>query len=333
MSLTEFIGLYKEKIYSKICDYMPSDFDYSFSDMVRCYVDRKGQFRRPAYLLLWNKLYGGDPEKAIMHAAVEQTCENWILMHDDWEDEAPLRRGLPSAHVLYGDKNAINAGDVLHAINWRMIKEAADLLAYGADYYNNFYSMMLSTGRGQYKEFKLTILKDINGFSKQDYYDCIRDKTSFLCEVMQAGAITAGKSLKEARGIESYAVPAGCAFQIMDDLLDCTSDPKNFGKKVGSDVLNGNKTLILWNFVSKASPADLERVAGIYAKNRKDKTQEEMFYVLDKFKQYGCYEDVRFEAESLVQHAVNNFNNVESQKEDEKIKDLCVRSIDCVHNS
>ncbi|MCL5007759.1 MAG: hypothetical protein M1562_00705, partial [Candidatus Marsarchaeota archaeon] len=55
----DFIGRYKERVYMRICDYIPDDDTTFMNGIMRCYVDRKGQYRRPSYLMLWNMLYGG----------------------------------------------------------------------------------------------------------------------------------------------------------------------------------------------------------------------------------------------------------------------------------
>ena len=60
--------------------------------MVRTYVDRRGQYRRPVSLILWTVLYGGDDEDGILPATAGQLSEDYFLNHDDWMDGNLLRR-------------------------------------------------------------------------------------------------------------------------------------------------------------------------------------------------------------------------------------------------
>jgi len=327
-----FIQMHKETIYARICDYLPSGKPEEHHKMVRCYVDRKGQYRRPSYVLLWTLLYGGQIEDAVLPAAVQQVSEDWILIHDDWEDGNALRRGKEAAHVLYGDRFAINAGDHLHMVNWKMAKDAADSLgdSRGNDYFEKFYDIMQVTCRGQYLDMKLTHdIKDISGFSPEDYFRSIHAKAAYYSVYgpMQCGAIVAGASREAVEKIAIYGIPAGKAFQIRDDILDCSSSEARLGKSIGNDVWDGCKTLILWHAARTASPTILSKLKEIYGKPREEKTEEEVSWVLEQFRDLGSLDHAGAEAVKLTAQSIELFDEIESHIPESPLKALARDSL------
>ncbi|MCL5011645.1 MAG: polyprenyl synthetase family protein [Candidatus Marsarchaeota archaeon] len=324
MNYEEFASKYKDKIYKTTCTYIPDREPKKHYEMVRDYVDRKGKYGRAMLTVLWNALYGGGIEEAILPASAMQTSEDWILMHDDWEDKAELRRGKPSAYILYGEDLAINAGDALHMIDWKIAKDAMDNLnkikpGVGDNFFRKFYEMLLTTAEGQYLDMTLTKRKTITDFTQEDYFKSIHEKTAYYSVYgpMQFGAITADADSKQVERIREYGENLGNAFQIKDDILDVTSDEKTMGKSVRNDIKEGVKTIILWHFVQNASKSDLQKAEEIYAKKRGDKTTEEINFIADKFKQYGSVDYAEQTARKMAEDALEKFNEIEKDKEND----------------
>lgn len=321
-----FIALYKERIYNAITGYLPEGEPAEHCKAVRSYVDRKGQYRRPSYLMLWNLLYGGKAEDAILPAAVQQLSEEWILMLDDWMDGNTLRRGAPAAHVLFGDRYAVNGASHLQAINWRMARDAANSLGKerGDRYFEKFYNVIDVTHRGQYIDMHLTHdVKDITKFTQEDYYSSIHAKSGYYSVYgpMQQGAIIAGASDAEVERIKEYGNRVGNAFQIKDDILDCTSTDEKLGKSVGNDVLDGVKTLILWHAVHNSDSTTLNRIKSIYMKDRGAKDKDDVKFVLGKFNELGSIDYAQSEADRFSNEATQHFDSL-SSKVAPKLKDL-----------
>ncbi len=322
MNYEEFSALYKDKIYNTTCTYIPNREPKKHYEMVRDYVDRKGKYGRAMLIVLWTALYGGKIEDAILPASSLQTSEDWILMHDDWEDHAELRRGKPSAYILYGEDLAINAGDALHMINWKIAKDATDHLdrstpKLGDSFFNKFYDILLVTAEGQYLDMTLTKSKSITEFTQEDYFKSIHAKSAYYSVYgpMQLGAIISNASSEKVEKIREYGLDLGNAFQMKDDILDVTSDEKTLGKSVRNDIKDGVKTIILWHFVRNASESDLLKAKEIYSKKRSDKTVEEIEFIADKFKQYGSVDYAEQTALKMAEHALEKFNELESDKE------------------
>ncbi|MGC8495778.1 MAG: polyprenyl synthetase family protein [Candidatus Micrarchaeia archaeon] len=328
----EFIALYKEHIYNLLISYFPKSGHEAFNNMARVYTDRKGQYRRPSYIILWDMLYGGNPEEALLPAAAQQATEDYYLMHDDWMDGNTVRRNGPAAHVLYGERYAITAGSMVHAISWKMARDAANMLGpkRGDAYFNKFYDMMIVTHQGQYLDVRLTReVKDVTKFTRDDYFQSIHAKSAYYSVYgpMQAGAIIAGADESIVSSIKDYGIPAGNAFQIKDDILDCIADQNTLGKSIGNDVRDGVKTIILWHAVQNANTEQLERLKRIYAKDREQKTEEEVSWVLNLFNETGAIKKAQEEADELVNQAIETFKHATSSIHDSNLKRIAMDSI------
>lgn len=277
--------------------------------MVREYTDRRGKYARPNLALLWCELYGGRVENAFLSACAIQLVEDWVLMHDDWEDQNELRRGKPAAHILYGDVFAVNAGDTGQMIQWKLVHDASKTPSVGERLYEKFYDIMLVIAEGQYYDLKLAREKDITGFTLDDYWRSIHAKSAYYSVYgpMQLGMITAGVGSRAVERVKEYGVPIGRAFQIKDDILDCTSTPEVLGKSVGTDIYEGTKTAILWHFVQNASAPELEKVKAIYTKDRRDKTQEEVASVIKLFEKTGSIKFAQDLVDSMAKEALEKF--------------------------
>lgn len=291
--------------------------------MVREYTDRRGKYARPNLALLWCQLYGGRVEDAFLSACAIQLVEDWVLIHDDWEDQNELRRGKPAAHILYGDVFAVNAGDTGHMIQWKLVHDASKATGVGERLYEKFYDVMLVIAEGQYYDLKLAAEKDITRFTLDDYWRSIHAKSAYYSVYgpMQLGAIAAGQPDAAVKKMEGYGVPIGRAFQIKDDILDCTSTPEVLGKSVGTDIYEGTKTAILWHFVQNAPPLDLAKVKAIYVKDRKDKTQEEVASVIKLFEKTGSIKFAQELVDSMAKEALEKFEAQTKEIPESEIKE------------
>lgn len=174
--------------------------------------------------------------------------------------------------------------------------------------FEKFYDIINVTIEGQYLDLKLTE-RNITDFTLDDYWRSIHAKAAYYSVYgpMQLGTIAAGKSEKEVENIAIYGEKIGRAFQLKDDILDCTSIEKTLGKTIGNDVLEGTKTAILWHCVQKAKTQDLEKIKKIYAKKRTEKTTTDVAYVLDLFQKTGSIVFAEKLADALTKEATEEF--------------------------
>jgi len=126
--------------------------------LVAEYPERKGKYFRPILVLLTASAMGFPEEKAVQTAAAMQTSEDWILNHDDIEDDSEQRRGKPTLHKIYGKELAINAGDTLHIMMWKILRDNLKVVGEkkGLEIIDEFFRMLDRTVLGQTAEIKWT---------------------------------------------------------------------------------------------------------------------------------------------------------------------------------
>jgi geranylgeranyl diphosphate synthase type II len=274
------------------------------------YPQRMGKYIRPTLVLLTAQAMGFPQKKALKTAAAMQVSEDWILNHDDIEDDSLERRGKPALHRLYGQELAINAGDALHILMWRMLwdnrkvvgERKAVLIA------QEFFQMLMRTTLGQTAEIKWT-KENKQNLTDRDIFFILDGKTTYytIAGPMRLGAILAGATKKQLEAIYEFGQPLGRCFQIIDDLLDLTSDFRGLKKQVGNDIYEGKRTLMLRHLFQTIRGQDRKKLILIMAKNREQKTSAEVKWVIKKMKEFGSLEYGRLTARRLVHQAKKTF--------------------------
>lgn len=186
------------------------------------YPERKGKYLRPTLVLLIAQAMGTDVKKAIKTAAAMQLSEEWILIHDDIEDKSDERRGKPTLHKIYGHELAINAGDCLHVIMWKMINDQKS-----KEINEEFYTMLMRTVLGQGVE-QIWTNKKKKEITKDEYLFIADSKSAYysIAGPMRLGAIIANSTKTQLDSITEFGLYLGRCFQLVDDLIDFEQDKK-----------------------------------------------------------------------------------------------------------
>lgn len=254
------------------------------------YPERKGKYLRPTLVLLTSEAMGVNPKEAIKTAAAMQLSEDWLLIHDDIEDNSSLRRGFPALHKIFGVGAAINAGDALHAIMWNCLSENINSLdtKKTSNILKEFHLILARTALGQGVEINWASSENFD-FSDNDWFFIADGKTSYytIAGPMRLGAIIAGASNHQLENLATFGQVLGRCFQLVDDLLDITSkDYKGRGQMVGSDIKESKRTLILSHLLRTAKATDKKKVISILKKMPEEKSQEEINWIISKMNQY-----------------------------------------------
>ncbi|MDQ2986443.1 MAG: polyprenyl synthetase family protein [Armatimonadota bacterium] len=160
------------------------------------------------------------------------------LIHDDVIDNADLRRGKPTACVLYGNTAGILTGDVLLARAMSLLAEDGDLPTI-----RMVSSAVVEMATGEVMEVDARGVFDL---SETDYLEILRRKTAtFLAACCRAGAMAAGASPDAQLALSNYGEAVGMGFQIADDVIDFRSDPGVTGKPRATDFREGCATMPL----------------------------------------------------------------------------------------
>ncbi len=275
------------------------------------YPERKGKYLRPTLLLLTAEAMGFPEKEALKTAAAMQISEDWILAHDDFEDNSLERRGKPTLHRLYGPELAINAADALHIIMWKILKDNEKIIGPQKTFaiMDEFYQMLSKTTLGQTVEIKWT-QENRKNLTDEDIFFILEGKTVYytIAGPMRLGAILAGATPKQLETIYEFARPLGCCFQIQDDLLDLTSDFAGLKKQMGNDIYEGKRTIMLAHLLRQIKGQEKKKLRQILKKMRDEKTQAEVNWVIKMMEKYGSLNYGQSLAEKLASQAKKVFD-------------------------
>ncbi|MGI5840866.1 MAG: polyprenyl synthetase family protein [Patescibacteria group bacterium] len=289
--------------YSKLVDY--------YHQIISEYPRRQGKYLRPTLLLLTAQSMGVPLEKSLATAAAMQVSEDWILNHDDIEDNSLERRGAPTLHRQIGMELAINAGDALHLLMWKLLTDNLShldpILAQQLLY--EFFNMINRTTFGQTVELKWT-LENRNDLSLEDIFLILESKTGYytIAGPMRLGAIIANATSDQLKDLYDFGVTLGRSFQIVDDLLDLTSDFAGQKKQQGNDIYEGKKTVMLMHLCQTVSPHDKSRLDSILNRDRQDKSPADVAWVIEKMDHYGSLDYGRQLASQFAKEAKDQFD-------------------------
>jgi octaprenyl-diphosphate synthase len=220
-----------------------------------------GKRIRPLLAVVCYRLSGGGKGAGVMGMDIDihrlaiafEYLHGATLFHDDVIDKGLVRRGKPSVNVAYGETVAILAGDFLHARSMLLIGRAGGIAALEV-----FCQATTAMVDGEF--LQLHNVSRVN-LAEEDYFAVIMGKTARLigaaCEI---GALLAGANTQARHALRDYGLRLGCAFQIIDDLLDYQGDEAATGKAVGNDFREGKMTLPLIIAISRAEEVDRERL-------------------------------------------------------------------------
>lgn len=203
------------------------------------YIITSGGKRSRAILaLLSAKICKLEREKACLFAAILEMIHAATLLHDDVIDASELRRGKPTANVIYSNSMSILSGDFLYSRTFEMMVTLNSMEVL----------QTLANASNKIAEGEVMQLQNCHNheLTEAEYLTVIEKKTAALFAV--AGGVPAilGESTKEVQMILSeFGRMMGIAFQLADDVLDYTSDRSLMGKNQGDDLSEGKMTLPL----------------------------------------------------------------------------------------
>ena len=201
-------------------------------------VEAGGKRMRPIMCLLAAKACGvTDLEPHRRLAAIIEMLHTATLVHDDVVDESGLRRGRPTANATWNNQTAVLVGDFLISRAFDLLVDLDDLKLL-----KNFSTGTCEIAEGEVLQLQSQHQPDT---TEQTYLAIIHGKTSRLFEMATEGAAILAKKPEYALALKKFAGHFGNAFQIIDDILDYTSDAETLGKNIGDDLMEGKPTLPL----------------------------------------------------------------------------------------
>lgn len=208
----------------------------ALADATSRYLYEAGGKRvRPMLALLTAQLGDGTTEDVIDGATALEMTHLGSLYHDDVMDAADKRRGVPSAHAVWGNSVAILTGDLLFSRASQIMARHGDRAIHlQAD---TFERLVL----GQMHE---TVGPKEGDDPVEFYLRVLSDKTgSLIAAAAQAGVIFSNGPTEYEQAMMTFGEKAGVAFQLLDDVIDLSADPDETGKVPGTDLRAGVPTM------------------------------------------------------------------------------------------
>jgi heptaprenyl diphosphate synthase len=217
------------------------------------YLINAGGKRFRATLVLLAAQFGNARDPRVVPAAVAiELTHLATLYHDDVMDEAPVRRGHPSANSRWDNTIAILTGDFLFA---RASSILADLGEEAIRIQAATFAQLVS---GQIAE---TVGARPGEDPLDHYMKVVTDKTaSLIATAGRFGAMFSGAPDGVATRIATACGAFGVAWQLADDILDVASESDQSGKTPGTDLREGVPTLPVLHALRSAGPADARLV-------------------------------------------------------------------------
>ncbi|MBC8101905.1 MAG: polyprenyl synthetase family protein [Cytophagales bacterium] len=237
-------------------------------------------------------------DRVIAAAAAAEMIHMATLMHDDVVDEAPERRGRPTASAVYGNSITILTGDYLLA-------KSISLLAHNDENLHVvrvFSDVTVTMAEGEVLQDVIAHNLDI---PLETYEEVIERKTArFLAGCCETGAMLGGADAAEAAALRAYGHHLGNAFQIADDLLDFLGNPKKTGKSLGTDLRDGRVTLPLIHALAQADSETRESLRVRLAPPGGAMTDADIAAITATIQRLGGFEAAQKVAEERTERAI-----------------------------
>jgi octaprenyl-diphosphate synthase len=275
--------------------YRHSSSNVQLIDRIGRYIhDSGGKRIRPAILLLSARMCGFEGAACHRLGAVMEMIHSSTLVHDDIIDDAKVRRGRASVNAHWGNEITVLMGDWLYmtafylALGERNIK-ILDILA----------EVTRKMVEGELIQLSVSRNPDI---TEEQHLDISMRKTAYLFSACtQIGAVMGSVSPEQEESLRLYGLNLGMAFQMVDDVLDITSNESRLGKPVCSDLKEGRLTLPLIYLMRDGAPEHRELIrASIRADGFRGAHRDR---ILDLVQEYGTVDRVLEKAVEFARQA------------------------------
>ena len=256
-----FLNLLNENnafVEKALLDYMRQGNDNGLAEIMEYSLLSGGKRIRPFIVIEAYRLFDKefDIRKALPYACALEMIHTYSLIHDDLPcmDNDDMRRGKPTNHKVFGEAQALLAGDTL-------LTYAFEVLS--SNKFTSDKSIRLATqalakcagfaGMAGGQMIDLMSQENIKSFDELKKMHSLKTGALIRCAVL-LGYFAACDAPNDdvISDLESYATNLGIAFQIRDDILDRISSSEELGKPVGSDDKNGKTTSLSFMSVEEA---------------------------------------------------------------------------------
>ena len=243
-SLSEYLASVSARVDAALDGLLPpeSEEPRTIHRAMRYSLFAGGKRFRPALVLLGARAAGGEEEALLPIACAVEMVHTYSLIHDDLPamDDAELRRGQASCHRVFGEANAILAGDALHTLAFEILGSfpepaVAAALVRELSRACGTRGMVGGQSADLEAEGRRPEVAVVEGIHR-------RKTGALLVACLRLGALGCGASPELLRTLTEYGERVGMAFQVVDDVLDEEGVGLDLGKIPGKDRQRGKMT-------------------------------------------------------------------------------------------
>jgi geranylgeranyl diphosphate synthase type I len=274
------------------------------------YIISGGKRLRPFLLIKSSEMFGGNLRRALPAAAAVELVHNFSLVHDDIMDNDDMRHSVQTVHKHYGMPLAILAGDILFSKAFELLavhgrakgipeKAICEMVA-------KLSSACIQVCEGQATDVQLASMNNKLSFDSPQYINMISKKTAALFELSCAlGVLSApNSSAVDVERLSWFGRNIGIAFQLVDDLIGITGDPKLTGKAVGNDLREGQKTYPILLALRNAKGENRSKILKIFG--RKNASASDLKEAVGTISTIGIEKEIRLAARTHIEKAVQS---------------------------
>jgi geranylgeranyl pyrophosphate synthase len=291
------------------------------------FLSKGGKHSRPFITLaVYDALCGGqgslgdgaqhlaETPDAVRRAAMSiETFHKASLVHDDIEDDDAYRYGDETLHRKYGIPTAINVGDYLIGLGYRLVSREAESLgpAVACDILNHLADahMRLSEGQGAELVWRDGRNKALAPLEALKIY-ALKTAPAFEA-ALYSGARLAGDAAHYAEPIRKFAQHLGIAFQILNDLKDWQGDDDN-KLAAGGDLLGGRPTVLWALALESLAPGERRELESLVAAG--DASSESLARARQLYQSAGVFDQAHRLVDKYQQRAESVADDIESEE-------------------
>ena len=220
--------------------YLSFNYPSNLYDPVKYVLQNGGKRVRPLFTLFISDLFSEKINNALPAAASLEIFHNFTLVHDDIMDNALIRRGAKTINDKWNNNTAILSGDIMLILSYNLLSKYKDQTYIELSKELNNTAILVFEGQQYDIDFSTQ-----NNVQIDDYFKMIELKTAELIACsFKFGGIVSEASENNIQTLYKIGKNLGIAFQLEDDYLDAFGQSKDFGKKIGGDILEKKKTLL-----------------------------------------------------------------------------------------
>jgi geranylgeranyl pyrophosphate synthase len=269
-----------------------------------------GKRIRVIVTLLTGKMLGADPDKLVTLAAAIESLHTATLVHDDLIDGALIRRGLPTLNAQWSPAATVLTGDFIFSRAAKLAAETGSV-----EVMQIFADTLATIVNGEINQ----LFSSKWVANRDDYYRRIYAKTASLFEASTStAAILSNADHQVTAIVKQFGHEIGMAFQIIDDILDFTSEQATMGKPVASDLRQGMITLpVLYYLEHHPNDSDM---LNILESNFCDESC--LSRLLTSIRESGAIKLAHDEARQSVQRGLDVLRKLPDSDERNALEDL-----------